>query len=53
LENEALAIEDLEGRRWEEMFSGRGRRIRRGDIAAGVSNAARFESRVEEIQSQD
>jgi hypothetical protein len=37
LENEALAIEDLKGRWWEEKVSRGGHWIRRGDIAAGVS----------------
>jgi hypothetical protein len=53
LENEALAIEDLEGHRWEEKGSRGGRRICREDIAAGVSAAARSESIVEEIQGHD
>jgi hypothetical protein len=53
LENEALAIEDLEGRRWEEKISRGGRRIRRGDIAASVSAVTKSESRMEEIQGQD
>jgi hypothetical protein len=53
LENEALAIEDLEDSRWEEKVSRGGRRIRRGDIAAGVSAATKSESRMEEIQGQD
>jgi hypothetical protein len=53
LENDALAIEDLEDRRWEEKVSRGGRRIRRGDIAAGVSAATKSESGVEEIQGQD
>jgi hypothetical protein len=53
LENEALAIEDLKGRRWKEKISRGGRRIRRGDIAAGVSVVTKSESRVEEIQGQD
>jgi hypothetical protein len=50
LEDEALAIEDLEGRRWEEKGSRGGRRICCGDIAAGVSAATKSESRMEEIQ---
>jgi hypothetical protein len=50
LEDEALAIEDLEGRRWEEKGSRGGRRIRHEDIAAGVSTATKSESRMEEIQ---
>jgi hypothetical protein len=53
LENEALAIEDIEGRRWEEKGLRGGRQIRRGDIAAGVSAATKSESGVEEIQGQD
>jgi hypothetical protein len=53
LDNEALAIEGLEDRRWEEEVSRGGRWIRRGDIAAGVSAATRSESGVEEIQGKD
>jgi hypothetical protein len=41
LENEALTIEDLEGRRWEEEVSRGGRWICRGDIADGVSATTR------------
>jgi hypothetical protein len=44
LENEALAIEDLEGRRWEEKISRGGHQIYCGDIAAGVSAATKSES---------
>jgi hypothetical protein len=40
LENEAHAVERLEDRRWEEKVPRGSRRIRRGDIAAGVSAAA-------------
>jgi hypothetical protein len=53
LENEALAIEDLEGRRWKEEVSRGGRWICRRDIAAGVSAMTRSKSEVEEIQGQD
>jgi hypothetical protein len=53
LKNESLAIEDLEGRRWEEKVSRGGRRIHRGDIAASVAAAAESESRMEEILGQD
>jgi hypothetical protein len=50
LEDEALASEDLEGRRWEENGSRGGRRICYGNIAVGVSAAIKSESRMEEIQ---
>jgi hypothetical protein len=53
LENEALAIEYLEDRRWEEKVSRGGRQILRGDITAGFSAATKSESGVEEIQGQD
>jgi hypothetical protein len=53
LKNEALAIEDLEDHWWEEKVSRGGRRIRRGDITAGVSAVTKSQSGVEEIQGQD
>jgi hypothetical protein len=50
LEDEALAIEEPEDRRWEEEVP---RGSRRGNIAAGVSAAAKSQPGVEEIQSED
>jgi hypothetical protein len=41
LEDEAVTVEELEDRRWEEEVPRGSRRIRRGDIAAGVSAAAK------------
>jgi hypothetical protein len=53
MEYEAFTVEDREGHRWEEEGPRRGRRICCGDIAAGVSAAARSKSRVEKVQGQD
>jgi hypothetical protein len=53
LEDEALAVEELEDHRREEEVPRRSRRIRRGDIAAGVSAAAKSQLGVEEVQSKD
>jgi hypothetical protein len=53
LENEALAVEELEGRRWEEEVSRGDRRGRRGNITTGVSTATKSESGVEEVQGKD
>jgi hypothetical protein len=53
LENEALAVEEPEVRRWEEEVPRGSRRIRRGDITAGVSTAAKSQLGVEEVQSED
>jgi hypothetical protein len=53
LENEALAVEELEDRRWEEKVPRGSRRIRRSDVAADVSAAAKSQPGVEEIESED
>jgi hypothetical protein len=53
LEDEALAIEDLGGRQWEEKGSRGGRWICCGNIAAVVSATTKSESKMEEIQGQD
>jgi hypothetical protein len=53
VEDEALAVEELEDRRWEEEVPRGSRRICRGDIAAGVSAAAKSQLGVEEVQSED
>jgi hypothetical protein len=53
LEDEALAVEELEDHRWEEEVPRGSRRIRRGDIAAGVSAVAQFQLGVEEVRSED
>jgi hypothetical protein len=53
LEDEALIVEELEDRRWEEEVPRGSRRIRRGDITAGVSAAAKSQPGVEKVQSED
>jgi hypothetical protein len=53
LENEALAVEEHEDCRWEEKVLRGSRRIRRRDIAAGVSVAAKSQPGVEEVESED
>jgi hypothetical protein len=53
LEDEALAVVELEDRRWEEEVPRGSHRIRCGDIAAGVSAAAKSQPVVEEVQSED
>jgi hypothetical protein len=53
LENEANAVGELVDHRWEEKVSRGSRRIRRGDIAAGVSAAAKSQPGVEEVKSED
>jgi hypothetical protein len=53
LENEALAVEEPEDCRREEAVPRGSRRIHRGDIAVGVSAAAKSQSGVEEVKSED
>jgi hypothetical protein len=53
LEDEALAVEELEDRQWEEEVPQGSRWIRCGDITAGVSAAAKSQLGVEEVQSED
>jgi hypothetical protein len=53
LENEALAVEELEGRRWEEEVPRGDHRSRRRNITAGVSAVTKSESGVEEVQGKD
>jgi hypothetical protein len=53
LENEALTVEELEDRWWEEKVPRGSRRILRRDVAAGVSAAAKSQPGVEEIESED
>jgi hypothetical protein len=52
LEDEALAVEELEDRRWEEEVPRGSRRIRRGDIATGVSAAAKSQPGVEKSKAK-
>jgi hypothetical protein len=49
LEDEAFAVKELEDRRWEEKVSRGSHRIRHGDVAAGVSAAAKSQPRMEEV----
>jgi hypothetical protein len=53
LENEALAVEELEDYRWEEKVPIGSRRICRRDIAAGVSAAPESQPGVEKVESED
>jgi hypothetical protein len=53
LENEALAVKEHEDWWWEEKVPRGSRWIRRRDIAAGVSAAAKSQLGVEEIKSED
>jgi hypothetical protein len=53
LENEALAVEEHEDCRWEEKVPRGSRRIRRRNIAAGVSTAAKSQPAVEKVKSED
>jgi hypothetical protein len=53
LENEALAIEELEDCWWEEEIPRGSRRIRRRNITAGVSTAAKSQPGVEKVKSED
>jgi hypothetical protein len=53
LENEALAIQELEDCRREEEILRRSRRIRRRVIATGVSATPKSQPRVEEVESED
>jgi hypothetical protein len=53
LENEALAVEEHEDWQWVEKVPRRSRRVRRGDIAAGASTAAKSQPGVEEVQGED
>jgi hypothetical protein len=53
LENEALAIEEHEDCQWEEEVPLGSCRIRRRDIAAGISAAAKSQPGVEEVKSED
>jgi hypothetical protein len=53
LEDEAFAVLEPEERRWEEKVPRGGCRIRRGDIAAGVSAVAKSQPGVEEVQGED
>jgi hypothetical protein len=53
LENEALAVQELEDCWWEEEIPRRNRRIRHRVIAAGVSVALKSQPRVEKVESED
>jgi hypothetical protein len=53
LENEALAVQELEDCRREEEIPGRNRRIRRRVIAASVSSTPKSQPRVEEVEGED
>jgi hypothetical protein len=53
LEDKALAVEELENRRWEEEVPRGSRQIRREDITAGVSAAAKSQPGVEEVKGED
>jgi hypothetical protein len=53
LENEALAVQELEDCRREEEIPRGSRRIRRRVIAAGVSAAPESQPRVEEVEGED
>jgi hypothetical protein len=52
LENEALAVEELEDRWWEEKVPRGSRRIRRRGMAAGVSAVTKSQLGVE-VKSED
>jgi hypothetical protein len=53
LEDEALSVEELEDRRWEEEVPRGSHRIRHGDIAASASAAAKSQPVVEQVKSED
>jgi hypothetical protein len=53
LENEALAVQELEDNRREEEIPRRSLRIRRRVIAAGVSTAPKSQPRVEKVEGED
>jgi hypothetical protein len=53
LENEALAVQELEDCRWEEEILRGSRRIRCRVIAVGVSAAPKSQPRVEKVEGED
>jgi hypothetical protein len=53
LENEALAVPELEDCRQEEEIPKGSHPIHRRDIAAGVSAAPKSQPGVEEVESED
>jgi hypothetical protein len=53
LENEAIAVQELEDCRREEKIPIGNRQIRRRVIAAGVSAAPKSQPRVEEVKGED
>jgi hypothetical protein len=53
LENEALAVQDLEDCRREEEIPRGSRRIRRRVIATVVSASPKSQTRVEEVDDED
>jgi hypothetical protein len=53
LENEALAVQELEDCQREEEILRGSRRIRRRVIAAGVSAVPKSQPRVEKVEGED
>jgi hypothetical protein len=53
LENEVLAVQELEDSRREEEIPRGSRRIRRRDIAAGVSAAPKSHLGVEKVEGEN
>jgi hypothetical protein len=52
LEDEAFAVQEPEDRQWEEKVPRGGRRIRCGDVAAGVSAAPKSQAGVEKSKAK-
>jgi hypothetical protein len=53
LDNETLAVQELEDCQWEEEIPRGNHRIRRRVITADVSAAPKSQPRVEEVEGED